>query len=230
LLIDATVGEGLRTVERLAAASDAAVQGAVECGVRTAYTVIDEYMRRGRETAGRHQQRPDWRNDMSNDPRNYGNWSAAWGPMWPLVAPWAQAMQVWTTAMSAFVPGGAPQGAWNPYAGPAAYPSGAATLPAVSVEVSSHSLTEVTVSVAPGADAGTLAADALAIDDGSDAPSLVGTAITGTPGHVRVSVTVPNDQPPGRYGGAIRNAAGMQVGALTVQVSGSARGSRRKKA
>jgi len=222
-------------VERLAAASDAAVQGAVECGVKTAYTVIDEYMRRGRETAGRHQQRPNWRSDMSDDPRNYGNWSAAWGPMWPLVAAWGQAMQAWTTAVSNFVPGGAPQGAWNPYwwagaAGPASYAPGAATSPTVSVEVSSRCLTEVTVSVAPGSDAGTLAADALAIDDGSDAPALVGTAIACTPGHVRVSVTVPNDQPEGRYSGAVRNAAGMQVGALTVQVSGSGRGSRRKKA
>ena len=65
--VDATLGEGLRTAQRLAAVSDAAVQGAVECGVRTAYTVIDEYMRRGREAAGRIGNSPDWRNDMSDN-------------------------------------------------------------------------------------------------------------------------------------------------------------------
>ena len=48
-----TVDEGLRTAERLAELSSAAVRGAVECGVQTAYTVIDEYMRRGHEAYDR---------------------------------------------------------------------------------------------------------------------------------------------------------------------------------
>ena len=233
MLIDATVGEGLRTVERLAAASDAAVQGAVECGVRTAYTVIDEYMRRGREAAGRHGERPNWRGDMKDDRQNFGNWSTMWGPMGPLMAPWMQVMQAWTTAMSAFVPGAAAQNPWNPYAGGGVWGSSpsptAATSPKVSVQVSSKCPTEVIPSMPPGADSMTLAADALEIDDGSGAPSLVGVAITCTPGHVRVSVTVPNDQPAGRYSGAIKDAAGMQVGDLTVDVSGPAPRPRRGK-
>ena len=41
-----------------------AAAGAVECGVHTAYAVIDEYMRRGREAAGRYQERSDWRGDI----------------------------------------------------------------------------------------------------------------------------------------------------------------------
>ena len=232
-LIDATVGEALRTAERLAAASGATVQGAVECGVKTAYTVIDEYMRRGREAASR-QERPNWRSDMKDDRQNFGNWSTMFGPMGPLMAPWMQMMQAWTTAMSSFVPGAAQQPAWNPYAwGGAAggpHPPGAAASPMVSVQVSSHCPTEVSLSVAPGADAGTLVADALPVDDGSGAPPLVAVAFTCTPGHVRVSVTVPNDQPAGRYSGAVRDAAGMQVGDLTVDVSGPATRPRRRKA
>ena len=51
----AVVDEGLRTAERLAEISSAAVRGAMECGVQTAYTVIDEYMARGREAASRFQ-------------------------------------------------------------------------------------------------------------------------------------------------------------------------------
>lgn len=231
-LLDATVGEGLRTAERLAAISDAAVQGAVECGVRTAYTVIDEYMRRGREAAGRYRERPNWRSDMNDDRQNYGNWSTAWGPMWLFIAPWMQMMRAWTDVMSTCVPGAAPQDFWSPYArggawGPAR-PS--PTSPKVSVQVSSQRPIEVILSVAPGADAMTLVADALQIDDGSGAPSLVGVTIKCTPGHVRVSVTVPNDQPAGRYSGAIRDAAGMHVGDLTVHVSEPATGPRRRKA
>ena len=148
-LLDATVGEGLRTAERLAAASGAVVQGAVECGVRTAYTVIDEYVKRGREAA-RREERPVGRDTMSDEQRNYGNWSAAWGPMWPLAAPWLQAMQAWANAMSAFAPGMAPPNVWGPFPGggpwgPTPSPPGASTPPRVSVQLSSDAPTKVSV-------------------------------------------------------------------------------------
>src|SRR6266536_2010068 len=66
----AVVDEGLRTAERLAEISNAAVRGAMECGVQTAYTVIDEYMARGREAASRYQTRPDGRGAMNDDRQN----------------------------------------------------------------------------------------------------------------------------------------------------------------
>ena len=227
----AVVDEGLRTAERLAEISGAAVRGAMECGVQTAYTVIDEYMARGREAASRFQQRPDGRGPMSDDRQNYGGWSTAWGPMSPFVLPWMNAMRMWTDALTMFAPGGGPQQSWNPAAtgyqvpnaaGGAAPFAGAAPAPRVSVRVSSQSPAEVTLNVAPYADRMTLVAGPLQkIDGPSDALPLTGVSITCEPGHVRVSVTVITDQPPGRYSGVVMNTTGNEiVGSLTVEIAG----------
>jgi len=225
----AVVDEGLRTAERLAEISTAAVRGAMECGVQTAYTVIDEYMARGREAASRFQNRPDGRGPMSDDRQNFGGWSTAWGPMSPFVLPWMNAMRMWTDALTMFAPG-AQQG-WNPAAtgyqvpnaaGGAAPYTGAGPAPRVSVRVSSQSAAEVTLNVAPYADRMTLVAGPLQkIDGPSDALPLTGVSITCEPGHVRVSVTVITDQPPGRYSGVVMNTTGNEiVGSLTVEIAG----------
>jgi len=87
--------------------------------------------------------------------------------------------------------------------------------------VSSQYPTEISACVDPGADAMRLTADGLKICDGTAAPPLSGVTITCECGHVRVSVTVPKDQPAGRYVGAIKDAAGCQRGELTVEISGS---------
>src|SRR5215468_8423285 len=68
--------------------------GPVEWGVKTAYTLIEEYMRRGRDAACGYRPPTNWRRDMS-DNRCYTNQYTAWGPMWPFIAPWMQAMQTW---------------------------------------------------------------------------------------------------------------------------------------
>jgi hypothetical protein len=226
----AVVDEGLRTAERLAEISGAAVRGAMECGVQTAYTVIDEYMARGREAASRFQNRPDGRGPMSDDRQNYGGWSTAWGPMSPFLVPWTNAIRMWSEALTMFVPGGGgPQG-WNPGAAGYAPPStaggaapfaGGAAGPKVSVKVSSQSPAEVTLNVTPYADRMTLVAGPLNKVGGSDALPLTGVSLSCEPGHVRVSVTVVTDQPPGRYSGVILNASGNDVvGALTVDIAG----------
>jgi hypothetical protein len=228
----AVVDEGLRTAERLAEISSAAVRGAMECGVQTAYTVIDEYMARGREAASRFQNRPDGRAPMSDDRQNFGGWSTAWGPMSPFLVPWTNAIRMWTDALTMFVPGaGGPQQTWNPAAGAytppgtaggAAAVAGAAPAPRVSVRVSSQSPAEVTLNVAPNADRMKLVAGPLQkIDAPSDALPLTGVSITCEPGHVRVSVTVITDQPPGRYSGLVMNTTGNEVvGSLTVEIAG----------
>jgi hypothetical protein len=225
----AVVDEGRRTAERLAEISNTAVRGAMECGVQTAYTVIDEYMARGREAAGRYHNRPNGRGPMNDDRQNYGGWSTAWGPMSPFLAPWTNAMRMWTDALTTFAPGAGPQQGWStgaPDYGAHATPGGAAPFtgaatPRVSVKVSSRSPAEVTLNVAPFADRMTLVAGPLQKTDGSlGALPLTGVSITCEPGHVRVSVTVITDQPPGRYSGVILNAIGNDVvGTLTVEIA-----------
>ena len=167
---------------------------------------------------------------MTDDRQNFGGWSAAWGPMSPFVLPWMNALRMWTDALTNFVPGGGAQQGWNPVATgyPAGTASGAAPFagagpaPRVSVRVSSQSPAEVTLNVAPYADRMTLVAGPLQkIDGPSDALPLTGVSITCEPGHVRVSVTVITDQPPGRYSGVVMNTTGNEiVGSLTVEIAG----------
>jgi hypothetical protein len=210
------VAEGLRAAQRLAAVSGSAVKGAVESGVNIAYTVIDEYMHRGEEAASREREHARQRGSMNDDRYNCNNPYMAWGPMAPLIAPWIQAMQAWMSAMSAFAPGGMYRAPWNPYAQTTSSPN-------VSVRVTSRHPTEVTTTLAPGADAMTLAAAELRIVDPlpehAGAPPL-NASITCGPRPIQVSVSVPDAQPPGRYRGAIVNSAdGTQVGTLLVQIS-----------
>jgi hypothetical protein len=205
--------------------------GAVECGVRTAYSVIDEYMKRGREAASQRDGNHTWSDTMSERPA-YDMWSATWGPMWPFVAPWMQATRAWAAAMSApfggapgMTPGepppGFPYGPGGPWGAPAwRGPGGTPQALQLSVQLSSESPAEVTVNIAQGVGAAALTADPLRLDDASrDAPPLLGVSIGMAAGQVRVSVTIPTDQPPGRYRGVIRDPSGMPVGDLAVRVT-----------
>jgi hypothetical protein len=193
------------------------LRDALECGVQTAYAVIDEYMQRGYQAARLNQNPPNSKGNMSNDRPNFGNFSNPWGPMAPLMEQWSAAFRAWTDAMSAFVPGSRP-GAWPGQtwtAGAAGY-SAAAPSPAVSVEVSSLRPTEVTVNLKPTCDLTGLVAD-------SFVPHLLKTvSITQKGTCVRVSVHVAREQLAGRYSGVIRSADGSIAGDLTIVISESA--------
>lgn len=187
--------------------------GPVEWGVKTAYTVIDEYMRRGRDAACGFGQHANWRRDMSDNRCGYGGYGssnpyAAWGPMWPFLAPWMQAMQAWSCAMSGFVPAPVAQPSW----------SECATVPKVSVKVQSKHRTEVTVCVDAGADSARLTADPLKTQK-VDEPWLHDVKIEAECGHVRIVVKVPDDQPAGVYRGMIRDGSGCKRGELIVDIS-----------
>jgi hypothetical protein len=149
---------------------------------------------------------------MSDNRYNYNYQYTPWGPMWPFVAPWVQAMQAWTCAMAAFG-SGMPQRQWDPCA-PCDAPGRS---PRVSVKVSSPYRTEVSACIDPGAEDCHLTAELKTSD--TSVPPLSGISIKKESGHVCVSVTVPTGQPPGRYSGAIRDAAGCRRGELTVEMS-----------
>jgi hypothetical protein len=214
-------GENPCDPSRWAPMSREIVNGALESGVRTAYAVIDEYMRRGYEAARMNREHPDRRGYMSDNSANYGNRPNPWGPMAPFTEQWMAAMRAWTEAWSAFVPGGLQQ-MWNP-AG-AGY-SNAAPAPTVSVQVSSPRPTEVTANLRPGADCVSLEADPLQ-GEGASAATIKHVLISHEPGRVRVSVNVGADQPAGCYRGAIRRKADRSiVGDLTVVISDPVRAS-----
>jgi hypothetical protein len=208
------VDQGLKTARMMARVADATVKGVVERSVDTAYTVIDEYMTRGRNAAGLRSQSTDGRNGMSQDPQ----FSTPWGPSSDLMAPWWQMMRMWAEGVAAFMsvgPGSA--SAWlNSFApGGAGWTGGPS--PRVEVRVSSKRTAVVTVSLQPGADSLQLTADAPAATGNAKKPSL-DIAFESLPGLVRVSVTVPDDQPADSYTFTIRDRDHCQRGELRVDV------------
>jgi hypothetical protein len=90
----------------------------------------------------------------------------------------------------------------------------------VSVKVSSPYRTEVSASIDPGADTTHLTFDPVKKSGETDAPPLPNKSVTieYECGHVRISVTVPNEHPAGLYKGAIRDGCGCKRGELTVEI------------
>lgn len=205
--------------------SGEASRGILEGGVRSAYAVIDEYMRCGYETARNLHGDPNKRGDMSDNDPNYGNRYNPWGPMAPLVEPWMMATQAWMNAWSAFFPGAWPQ-AWNPanFGAGFGYPTGAqsaappsqGTAPNVCVQLDSDRPTEVTANLNPGADLLALKVDSLKAE--GCAEPIDDVWITSQPGRVRVSVKVEPSLPAGTYSGVIRKADRSVAGKLVVIV------------
>ncbi len=217
--VGTVVDEGLRTAFRAVQANDATIRGAVERGVDTAYTVIEEYMLRGRQAAGRHHERTHGSDDMSDD-RNYRRtgWPAG-GDLPPLLEPWMQMMRLWTESMSSFIPGGA--GFPNPFA-PRGAPSGsAAARVTVAVQVSSKQPAEVAVDIDAGYERAPLSTDAMLHVDRTMGARIADFAVECRDGHVRVRLAVPDTQSPGCYEATLRDTEGARRGAVRVDIEGA---------
>lgn len=194
-----------------------ALRGALECGVQTAYAVIDEYMKRGYEAARMNPLSQNGKGHMSHERQNYGSWSGPWGPMTPLMDQWASMMKMWTDAWTAWMPGGRfgnwPQ-AWT--AAASGFSSQAAGAPTpISVEVRSLRPTEVSVHLKPGAELMELTAESFKPELHSPI------TLSSRPGRLKVRVSVAHDQPAGRYSGVIRTADGSIAGDITITISES---------
>jgi len=217
----------------LITAAGAAVCGVLENGVRTAYAVIDDYIRRGQEAARGIFNDATMRGSMS-DQGNFGGYSGGfnsgssagsntgnnagfnpWGsnnPMAMLFEQWMSAMRAWNQAWPGFAQGGWPQAGGFPFAAPAGQAR------AVAVKVNASRPVEVTLNLYPGPDAQLLAVDALQAEGFSAAP-LPAPVLAREQGVVRVSLVVGAEQPAGRYRGLIRTRSGETVaGELTVVV------------
>jgi hypothetical protein len=196
-------------------AAGAAVCGALENGVRTAYAVIDEYMRRGQDAARDIFNDPNRRGFMSDDKTNFPGGPNPWNPMASMTMfteQWMAAMRAWSQAWSAYAPSGWPMPGVNPFAAPAT------PAPAVSVKVSSTSPVEVTANLHPATDSATLVAEPLRAE-GFTAPPINAPEIVRDPATIRITVKVGSRQPAGRYRSIIRRKADESVaGELTVVV------------
>lgn len=211
--VGTVVDEGLRTAFRAVQANDATIRGAVERGVDTAYTVIEEYMLRGRQAAGRHHERKNGSSDMGDD-RNYrrNGWTNG-GDYPPLLEPWMQIMRIWTDSMSAFMPGAA--GFPNPFA-PRSAPSGAKAT--VSVQVASRQPAEVVVDIDPGYERATLTAEPLLHIERALGARIIDFTVECRDGHVRVHLSAADNQPGGLYEADLRDADGVRRGTVRVDI------------
>lgn len=203
----------------------------LERGVETAYMVVEEYMLRGRQAAGRRhagsnghtshtgQERPNMSNDRQDS--GYGNgYANTAGPIPAMMMPLMQMMRMWTDGMSQIVPGGSMATEWmNQFMpGAASWAGTPSTTRAISVHISSRSPAEVTVDLDPGAEYAKLSVDPLVVTGDNEAPHLAAIRFECETGHIRVRVTVPNDQPPGSYFGHIHDATGARRGELRVVI------------
>jgi len=210
------VDQGIKTARMMARVADGTVKGVVERSVDTAYTVIDEYMTRGRDAAGRRSQWTDGRNDMSQDPQ-----FSTWGPSSDLVAPWWQMMRMWADGMAALMfcgPAAATTWANACARGGTGWTGSHYQAPKVEVRVSSKRHAAVTMSLQPGAESMELTATGKGNE--STLPEIeFEPPVTAT---VRgVNVTVPDDLPAGPYTFTINDGNHNQRGELRVDVRDS---------
>lgn len=210
------VGGGLKTARLVVEAAAEPVLGAAERGVHTAYTVLDEYLARGKEAAKRYEM-PTPGSPTMSDQRQNGMWNA-FGPMGPMMAqaagPWMQVARMWSDSMSQFVPGG--QQAVSQWMAmwpgmPGASSAGART----AVRIASARPATVQVSLSPDAEYMTLASSLTSSAGGT----LGGVTITTKEGQVLISVTVADSQAPGLYRGSIVDGGGNPRGELTVDIA-----------
>jgi hypothetical protein len=209
--ISAAIDQGFETARLIVETADKTMAGAVERGVETAYMVIEEYLQRGREAAARqHAKRRTGRPDMNNDRPNDG-WPGQFGPMAMVMTPWLQMMRMWSDSMSAFMPGASGMTAdWMN-----AFMPGMRT--PLSIRVASKNPVTVTVDLVPGAEYRKLRVQALKHAKLPDS-RITAPSIQSSRGRLRVNLTVPDDQPAGRYRATIRDNAGARCGTLTVEI------------
>jgi len=194
-------------------AAGAAVFGALENGVRTAYAVIDEYMRRGQETARTMFVDSYRRGPMNDEKGNFPGGYNPWNPMSMFTEQWMMAMRMWSQAWSSFMPPGWAQAGMNPFA------FAQAAAPGVSIKVSAASPVEAALKLYPGLDFAGLVAEPLRADEAAS-PAIEAPSITRESGCIGVNLKIGANQPKGRYRGNIRKDTDKSVvGELVVAIS-----------
>jgi hypothetical protein len=205
-------------------AAGATVCGVLENGVRTAYAVIDEYMRRGQDAARTIFNDPNRRGFMSDNRSNFPGAGYSYGggyppsgggyppsnPMAMLAEQWMMMMRMWSNAFSSIAPGQWPMPGPNPYS----YP-GATSVP-VTLKIEANRPVELTANVYAGPDGQALISDSLK-SDGSGGSPIESPSVIRDGMSVRVTLKVTEQQPSGVYRGSIRRKSdGFVVGDLIV--------------
>jgi hypothetical protein len=193
----------------------------VESGVRTAYEVIDEYMRRGQEAARGIFNDLNMGGYMSNNRQNcpggpgYGGPGygfTPWNPMAMVTEQWIAAMCAWSQAWCSMVPG-LRQPATNP-----CYSTEERT-ESVKLKTSSKKPAEFSASLCPGLDLNCIESEPLEAQ-GFEADPIPRPVLSREEGKVVMRITVVDpEQKKGTYRGLIlRRSDRSIVGDVTVKV------------
>jgi hypothetical protein len=167
-------------------------------------------MRRG-QIAAEHQ------NDVSNGRNGMTDYQrpGAWPPGTVLINPWLQLMQMWTTSLAAFMPGGAVL--TNPWANPCAPDWGrpaqrSCAKFAVSFKLPHDLKAAIDVDLHPGA-------EFLQLQAGKLADGLTVDFEKANAGKVGVAVEVNEDLAAGEYTGEVKDNYGTVRGKLMVSIT-----------
>jgi hypothetical protein len=195
-----------------AEAGPAAAADPVENAVFTAYQVLEQAMRRGRDAARRYTTSSDGDPTMSGerngqDPRDlYAQAFRAWTGM----------LSTWADLLGPLIPPGM-RPAWPPAApGESAPPQGVHLV----LDVASSRPVEVELDLQPAAPGAELAVqDLRAFEPGK--PAIPGARLERLDGgRLRLHLRVPQDQPPGVYAGMVYDPARSErCGSLTVRLA-----------
>jgi hypothetical protein len=229
--------EGFAAARRFVEGADFGVRGAVERGVETAYLVIDEYMRRGREAAGRYYERTTGSNgtggtngsDAMNDRTKFdADWTRTMAQVPPFLAPWMLAQRMWMDAFASWIPAGqALSRAWlYPMMPGGSFWPWMPSPSRISYQVQSSQPAEVSATVDFVAPQDRLSVgDLKPTGEGAAGPAIrsVGIALASA-GHVRITVNVPPGQAAGTYVGEIHDDRGNKRGTVTVVVGAAREG------
>jgi len=195
-----------------------AVSSVVESGVRTAYAVIDEYMRRGQDAARAIFNESDTGGFMNNYRQNcsggnaYGSGFTPWNPMAMIAEPWISAMCAWSQMWCSMVPGFR-QPAMNPCTSTEDRPE------PVNVIVVSKGAVEASWTICPGTDLNCIETEDLLAQGIAANPIPAARVQYRAQGKPALRVEVPDGQAKGTYRGIIRRKSDRYiVGEVTVEV------------
>jgi hypothetical protein len=197
--------------------STGALQGAVEGTVATAYTVIEQYMKRGQAAASRHYDTSP-NSGTNGDPRGNrapyaGSGTFAWDPWDPAawMGPWTEALRVWSEGMARFADTAA--AGWD--RAPSAPAAGRTRT--VSVEVQSPKPVSVILDLEPNLEDQRLTLGPL-VHAGDSEVTLGGVELELEEGRCTVRLEVEESQPSAAYVGVVEDRRGQRLGEITVVV------------
>jgi hypothetical protein len=196
-------------------AAGEAVSGVLESGVRTAYAVIDEYLRRGQDTARGIFNDLNMRGSMNNNRQNCsggpGYGYTPWNPMAMVAEQMISAMCAWSQAWCSTVPG---------FRQPPMNPCSSTEVRAetIRLKVTSSQAVECSGSLCQGQDLHCVESEPLR-PQGIQAGDIPAAKLYMDEGKVVIEVNVPPKQLKGTYRGLIRKKTDRTiVGEATVEV------------